>query len=57
MAFAGDVPNGSKVRFMKANFDKLVDAATHAAGLAVSKITRRAALRVIDQLCGPEGHL
>ena len=38
MVFAGDVPNGSKVRFMKANFDKLVDAATHAAGKAFQKL-------------------
>lgn len=32
MIFAGDVPVGSKVRFMKANFDRLIDAATLAAG-------------------------
>lgn len=31
MIFAGDVPEGAKIRFMKANFDKLVDAATSAA--------------------------
>ena len=31
MTFAGDVPEGSKVRFMKANFDKLIDAANLAA--------------------------
>jgi len=31
MVFAGDVPEGSLVRFMKANFDKLIDAATQAA--------------------------
>ncbi len=31
MVFAGDIPEGSSVRFMKANFDKLIDAATHAA--------------------------
>lgn len=31
MVFAGDVPEGSKVRFMKANFDRLVDAASDAA--------------------------
>ncbi|MEY2828704.1 MAG: hypothetical protein RIQ33_562 [Bacteroidota bacterium] len=31
MTFAGDVPIGSKVRFMKANFDKLVEAASTAA--------------------------
>ena len=32
MVFAGDIPEGSFVRFMKANFDKLIDAATQAAG-------------------------
>lgn len=31
MTFAGDVPMGSKVRFMKANIDRLVDAASIAA--------------------------
>lgn len=31
MIFAGDVPEGAKVRFMKANFDKLIEAATTAA--------------------------
>lgn len=31
MTFAGDVPKGSKVRFMKANFDRLIDAASVAA--------------------------
>ncbi len=31
MVFAGDVPEGAKVRFMKANFDKLIDAASNAA--------------------------
>lgn len=31
MIFAGDVPEGSKVRLMKANFDKLIDAASDAA--------------------------
>ncbi len=31
MIFAGDVPEGAKVRFMKANFDKLIDAASVAA--------------------------
>ncbi len=31
MVFAGDVPVGSLVRFMKANFDKLIDAASKAA--------------------------
>ena len=31
MIFAGDIPVGSKVRFMKANFDRLIDAASMAA--------------------------
>ena len=31
MTFAGDVPVGSKVRFMKANFKKLTEAASEAA--------------------------
>ena len=31
MIFAGDVPEGSNIRFMKANFDKLIDAASQAA--------------------------
>jgi len=31
MVFAGDVPEGAKVRFMKANFDRLIDAASDAA--------------------------
>ncbi|MEJ7587232.1 MAG: FIST N-terminal domain-containing protein [Ferruginibacter sp.] len=31
MVFAGDVPEGSQVRLMKANFDKLIDAASEAA--------------------------
>ncbi len=33
MTFAGDIPVGSKVRFMKANFDKLTNAASGAASL------------------------
>jgi len=31
MTFAGNIPEGSKVRLMKANFDKLIDAASIAA--------------------------
>ena len=36
MTFAGDLPVGSKVRFMRANTDKLVDAASTAASAALS---------------------
>jgi len=35
MRFAGDVPEGARVRFMKANFDRLVDAASAAANQAI----------------------
>lgn len=31
MTFAGDIPEGAQVRFMRANFDRLTDAAYHAA--------------------------
>ena len=37
MVFAGDVPEGSLVRFMKANFDKLIDAATQAAQMTFTR--------------------
>jgi len=36
MTFAGDIPVGSKVRFMKANFDKLTNAASGAASQTCS---------------------
>lgn len=36
MTFAGDIPVGAHVRFMKANFDKLIDASAHAATAALS---------------------
>jgi len=36
MRFAGDVPEGASVRFMKANFDRLVDAASAAAHQAIT---------------------
>jgi hypothetical protein len=52
MVFAGDVPNGSKVRFMKANFDKLVDAATHAAGQAFQKLPSAPQLALLISCVG-----
>lgn len=39
MTFAGDVPEGSLVRFMRANFDRLVDGAGEAARLAKKATT------------------
>ncbi len=38
MIFAGDVPQGSKIRFMKANFDRLIDAASEAAAGTVKSL-------------------
>jgi len=52
MVFAGDIPNGSKVRFMKANFDKLVDAATHAANQAFHKLTESPKLALLISCVG-----
>ena len=37
MSFAGDIETGAKVRFMKANFDKLVDAASLAANQSLTE--------------------
>lgn len=48
MTFAGDLPLGSKVRFMKANFDKLIDAASDAANncLRMNSISPKVALLI-----------
>lgn len=48
MTFAGDLPVGSKVRFMKANFDRLIDAASEAATncLAINEINPKLAFLV-----------
>lgn len=37
MTFAGNLPVGSKVRLMKANFEKLIDASTKAASASIVK--------------------
>lgn len=37
MTFAGDIPVGSKVRFMKANFERLTGAAAQAAAITVAE--------------------
>jgi hypothetical protein len=48
MTFAGDLPLGSKVRFMKANFDKLIDAASDAAAncLKMNAISPKVAILI-----------
>lgn len=37
MIFAGDIPQGAKAQFMKANFDKLIDGASIAAEYALNR--------------------
>lgn len=37
MVFAGDLPEGSSVRFMKANFEKVIEAASDAAQKSISQ--------------------
>jgi hypothetical protein len=46
MTFAGNLPEGSKVRLMKANFDKLIDASSSAAEDATGKHKVQLALLV-----------
>lgn len=38
MIFAGDIPQGAKAQFMKANFDKLIDGASIAAEYALNRV-------------------
>src|SRR3989338_6789135 len=38
MTFAGDMPEGILVQFMKANFDRLVDGASGAAGMSIESL-------------------
>jgi len=52
MVFAGDIPEGSYIRFMKANFDKLVDAATHAAGAALIQMPSKPKLALLISCVG-----
>lgn len=53
MFFAGDVPEGAGVRFMKANFDRLVDAASAAANQTFSERScKRPSLSVLISCVG-----
>jgi hypothetical protein len=40
MQFAGDIPEGSKVRLMRANFDNLIEAASKAASRSINKVIK-----------------
>lgn len=52
MTFAGDIPEGSKVRFMKANFDRLINAASDAANNCLSMNTSKQKLAVLISCVG-----
>lgn len=53
MFFAGDVPEGAGVRFMKANFDRLVDAASAAAGQTLTEQSgKRPSLSILISCVG-----
>ncbi len=52
MTFAGDIPTGSKVRFMKANFDKLTSAAGDAAQQTMGKNNIKPDLAILISCVG-----
>ena len=52
MTFAGDIPMGSKVRFMKANFDKLTAAAASAAQQTITNESRQPDLALLVSCVG-----
>jgi len=52
MVFAGDVPKGSKVRFMRANLDRLTNAATNAAIQTLNKNPDTPSLAILVSCVG-----
>ncbi len=52
MVFAGDLPEGSKVRFMKANIDRLIDAAHDAANQCLEICPQNPKMAVIISCVG-----
>lgn len=52
MVFAGDIPSGSKVRFMKANFDTLTAAAASAAQKTIVEDNRKPDLALLVSCVG-----
>lgn len=52
MTFAGDLPEGSKVRFMKANMDRLINAAYEAANECIKINENRPKLGIIISCVG-----
>jgi len=52
LTFAGDVPQGHRVQLMQANFHRLVDGAEDAAGSALERASRVAALSIAVSCVG-----
>jgi hypothetical protein len=52
ITFAGDIPKGSKIRFMKANFDKLIDAASEAANSCLEMEKNKPKLAILISCVG-----
>lgn len=52
MTFAGDIPENSKVRFMKANFDRLIDAASDAANNCLKMDNSKTKLAILISCVG-----
>jgi hypothetical protein len=52
MIFAGDIPEGKPVRFMKANYDRLVDGASDAAQIASAEMSTPPELALLISCVG-----
>jgi hypothetical protein len=52
MTFAGDIPIGSKIRLMKGNFDKLIDASYNAASLIHKNLSNNPELALLVSCVG-----
>lgn len=52
MTFAGDIPEGSQVRFMKANFDKITAAAASAASSSLPTLEQKPAFSLLVSCVG-----
>ena len=52
LTFAGDVPTGSSIRFMKANFDRIIDASATATEQAMTRLTTAPELAILISCVG-----
>ncbi|MFI0490699.1 FIST signal transduction protein [Flavobacterium sp.] len=52
ITFAGDIPEGSKIRFMKANLDRLIEAASDAASSCLKMEKERPKLAILISCVG-----